>query len=92
MEWELPDLPLEAPRAGGGGHYVPSNFDRRLYKVLFTKVRAHDQTVTGRDIVAKAYGLEPIILAKVNTDTGQVTAIETPPAHVRWGDIPTPLF
>jgi hypothetical protein len=21
-----------------------------------------------------------------------LTAIETPPAHVRWGDIPTPMF
>jgi len=92
VEWELPDLPLEMARDGAGGHYVPRDFDRRFYKVLFTKVRAHDQTVAGREIVARAYGLDPIILAKVNIETGQTTAIETPPAHVRWGDIPTPLF
>ena len=42
--------------------------------------------------MAKAYGLDPIILAKVNIEAGQITAIETPPVHVRWGDIPTPLF
>jgi hypothetical protein len=90
VEWRLPDLPLE--RDPVGGHHTPRGFDRRLYKILFTKVRAHDPTVTGRDIVAKAYGLDPIILAKVNTEAGQVTAIDTPPEHVRWGDIPTPLF
>jgi class 3 adenylate cyclase/protein-S-isoprenylcysteine O-methyltransferase Ste14 len=91
LEWRLPDLPLEvAP--GPGGHYTPRDFDRRLYKVLFTKVRAHDETIAGRDIVTNAYGLDPIIVAKVNTESGQITAVETPPAHVRWGDIPTPLF
>ena len=90
VEWRLPDLPLE--RDSVGGHYTPRDFDRRLYKLLFTTVRAHDPTITGRDIVAKAYGLDPIVVARVNTESGQVTAIETPPEHVRWGDIPTPLF
>jgi len=23
---------------------------------------------------------------------GRVTAVDDPPRHVRWGDIPTPLF
>jgi class 3 adenylate cyclase/protein-S-isoprenylcysteine O-methyltransferase Ste14 len=89
LEWKLPDLPLEVTR---GGHYTPRDFDRRLYKVLFTKARSHDGTIRGRDIVTNAYGLDPLIVAKVNTETGQIAAIETPPAHVRWGDIPTPLF
>src|SRR5439155_12741209 len=42
MEWNLPDLPLEVPRGGGGGHHMPGDFERRLYKVLFSKVRTHD--------------------------------------------------
>ena len=92
MEWNLPDLPLEVPRGGGGGHHMPGDFDRRLYKVLFSKVRTHDQTASGREIVTKSYGLDPVILARVNTEANQTTGIETPPAHVRWGDIPTPLF
>src|SRR2546428_14033902 len=48
MEWNLPDLPLEVPRGGGGGHHMPGDFDRRPYKVLFSKVRTHDQTASGR--------------------------------------------
>lgn len=92
VEWRLPDLPLEMPRGAGGGHYVPRDFDRRLYKILFTRARLYDQTASGREIVKRAYGLDPIVLTKVSTETGQVTAVEAPPAHVRWGDIPTPLF
>ena len=71
---------------------MPGDFDRRLYKVLFSKARTHDQTASGREIVTKSYGLDPVILARVNTEANQTTGIETPPAHVRWGDIPTPLF
>lgn len=40
----------------------------------------------------RAYGREPLLLVHVNTETGTVTGVETPPPHVRWGDIPTPVF
>jgi len=89
VEWKLPDLPMEVTR---GGHYEPKDFDRRLYKVLFTTVRTHERAINPEEIVTEAYGRDPIVLVKVNTETAQVTGIETPPAHVRWGDIPTPLF
>jgi protein-S-isoprenylcysteine O-methyltransferase Ste14 len=89
VEWRLPDLPMEVAQ---GGHHVPTNFDRRLYKVLFTKVRTYDRASHSEEIVKKAYGVDPIVLVKVNNETAQVTGVETPPSHVRWGDIPTPLF
>jgi len=92
VDWEIADLPIEITPRGRRGHYVPTDFDRRLYKVLFTKVRTHDQAVKGKEIVKSAYGRDPIVLVKVNTETEQVTEIETPPPHVLWGDIPTPLF
>jgi hypothetical protein len=31
-------------------------------------------------------------VVRVNTKSGEITGIDTPPAHVRWGDISTPLF
>jgi hypothetical protein len=31
-------------------------------------------------------------VARVDIAARRVTAVETPPAHVRWGDIPTPTF
>jgi len=94
VEWRIADLPMELrdPNAPRGGHHVPADFDRRLYKVLFTKVRTHHPDATGEAIVRKAYGRDPILLVRVDTGQRRITSIETPPPHVRWGDIPTPLF
>ncbi|UCC71171.1 MAG: isoprenylcysteine carboxylmethyltransferase family protein [Gemmatimonadota bacterium] len=95
-EWYLADLPMadleieEIRRLGG--HHVPTDFDRLRYKVLFTSVRTHADDASGRDIVRKAYGLDPILLATVDLAAQQVIGIETPPPHVLWGDIPTPLY
>ena len=95
VEWELPDLPLALPSTrspGRRGHYTPQDFDRRLYKVLFTKVRSHARLPRGKAIVTTAYGRDPIIVARVNIETETRLGIDIPPPYVKWGDIPTPLF
>lgn len=89
--WHLADLPLEIGSVHGG-HDTPEDFDRRCYKVLFSRVRSHEAHATGKAIVRSAYGLEPLRLVEVNIETGAITAAASPPAHVRWGDISTPLF
>jgi protein-S-isoprenylcysteine O-methyltransferase Ste14 len=96
-EWHLPDLPLEAwwtdpARAGRGGHRTPSRFDRTRYKVLFARPRLHDPEARGRDLVRSAHGLDPVVVAHVDLAAGRLLGTEAPPAHVVWGDIPTPLF
>jgi hypothetical protein len=55
-------------------------------------VRSHDPDARGAAIVKKAYGREPIVMVRVNTKTSLITGIETPPPHVLWSDISTPLF
>jgi hypothetical protein len=67
-------------------------FDRRYYKPLFTRARTHAAQASGKNIVKTAYGLHPIVLVKVDISSLEVTGVETPPPHVSWGDIPTPLF
>jgi protein-S-isoprenylcysteine O-methyltransferase Ste14 len=91
VDWDLPDLPMETIHRSGG-HHTPADFDRRHYKLLFTKIRTHTPEATGRDIVKAAYGRDPIVLVKVDISTAKVTRIETPPPHVVWGDISTPMF
>jgi hypothetical protein len=91
LEWHLPDLPLE-PHPPSGGHHQPARFDRRHYKVLLTQARTRVPRTSGRQIVLSAYGRDPIVVARVDISGPTVTAVETPPAHVRWGDIPTPMF
>ncbi|MCZ6690999.1 MAG: isoprenylcysteine carboxylmethyltransferase family protein [Planctomycetota bacterium] len=90
-KWYLPDLPMEA-EFRPGGHRTPSDFDRSRFKVLVTAARIHDRDATGRDIVKSAYGRVPIAIVRVDASTRQVLAVETPPPHVHWGDIPTPMF
>jgi hypothetical protein len=31
-------------------------------------------------------------VVRVNIQKAEITGLETPPPHVRWGDISTPLF
>jgi hypothetical protein len=93
LGWTLPDLPLDkAPAGGHGGHTRPADFERGRYRVLFTRTRTHHPESTGPAIVRSAYGREPLVVATVDTGARQVTGIAAPPPHVRWGDIPTPLF
>ncbi len=91
LEWRLPDLPLD-PNPAPGGHRQPKAFERRHYRVLFTRARTHAPHALGREIVEHAYGRDPIIVARVDIAASTVTGVEIPPAHVRWGDIPTPMF
>lgn len=90
-EWELPDLPISPPDQLHGGHHTPP-FDHHRYKVLFSMARTHRPSDSGADIVRHAYGLEPIVVVSIDSEKGQITAIDKPPETVRWGDIPTPLF
>jgi hypothetical protein len=95
--WRIADLPLDPPSFAAHastrrGHYVPFDFDPVRYRVLFTRVRSHDPEANGAAIVKKAYGREPIVVVRVNTQTSLITGVETPPPHVLWGDISTPLF
>jgi protein-S-isoprenylcysteine O-methyltransferase Ste14 len=92
QDWYLPDLPVEAAPSSGGAPHGSADFDRSHYKLLFARARSHDPAATGREIVKAAYGLDPIIVAQVDIAARRVTGVETPPAHVRWGDIPTPMF
>lgn len=90
MDWRLPDLPMEAQP--GGGHHTPSGFDPNKLKVLFTRVVLHDPDAEGLDIVKEAVKRESIVLVKLDLASGTVVGRETPPATVRWGDVPTPYF
>ncbi len=93
-DWFLPDLPIHTEaeiREVGGGHATPAAATR-VYRVLIARPRLHDRTASGKDVVLKAYGLEPLGIARVDLDAGAVVRWDETPEHVIWGDIPTPLF
>jgi hypothetical protein len=85
--WDL--LPVETRAAG-----LPratDGLEHNRYKLLFARARTHHPEATGTDVVKDAYGLDPLIIARVDSAAERVT-VEKPPARVRWGDIPTPIF
>jgi protein-S-isoprenylcysteine O-methyltransferase Ste14 len=93
LNWYLADLPLEEIPPEIHGHHQPKPFDRNQYKILFTKAKLFGKgEITGNEIITKTFAREPIVVAKINMAKGEVVAVETPPAHVLWGDIRTPLF
>jgi protein-S-isoprenylcysteine O-methyltransferase Ste14 len=91
-EWFVPDLPVDPPTATNRAPHGSRDFDRSRLKVLFARPRSHTAEAMGAAIVTSAYGLDPLAVAHLNMATGSVTAVDDPPDHVRWGDIPTPLF
>jgi hypothetical protein len=92
-DWYLADLPLEERPEGIHGHHQPKNFNRKKYKILFTKAKLYSaESVEGSEIIKFTYGRDPLVVVKVDSANGNISSIEIPPAHVLWGDIPTPLF
>ena len=94
VDWFLPDLPLHTEaeiRRVGGGHHTQPVSDRR-YKLLFSRPRLHAVDATGKEIVSRAHGQEPLGIVRVDLDAGNVLGWDETPVHVIWGDIPTPLF
>src|SRR5688572_12787306 len=87
--WDL--LPVEARSAATTLPRRSNDFDRTRYRLLFARVRSHDPGATGPEIVKGAYALDPIAVAQVDTATERVT-VEPLPVHVRWGDIPIPIY
>jgi hypothetical protein len=61
--------------------------------MLFTRAHFHGSSPSGVDIVEASYGRDPLVVAVVDVgEEGAVTEIRTPPSHVKWGDISTPMF
>lgn len=87
--WDLP--PVAARPAAAGVPRNRDDFDRSGLKLLFARARSHDPHATGTELVKDAYGLDPIIVARVDTAGRRVTT-EKPSAHVSWGDIPIPIY
>jgi protein-S-isoprenylcysteine O-methyltransferase Ste14 len=98
LEWRIPELGMEPEQAGHRRHGFnptthmnPTDFDRNLYKVLFSEAGV-DDGVEGKDIISKARYQKPLLLVKLNLQTNRVIAIETPPDQGKYADIPVPIF
>lgn len=92
-EWFCPDIPMNDEQ-GIGEHYMPDNYDANRYKILFMHAAAKPNGTgsEGKEILSNTMKRTPIMEVEVSLSENKVSRIESPPATVRWGDIPTPLF
>lgn len=94
--WFLADLPIDNLSVEEWrrrhGHDTPRDFDRTKLKVLLAEPRTHDAAARGKQIVRSAWGRKPLAVVHVDLAQNKVIEVSRPPAHVLWGDIPTPLF
>ncbi len=92
-EWILADLPLEEIPDSLRGHYHPRPFNENQYKILFTRAKLFNNgNVVDADIIKRTFAREALVVVQLDIKEKRILSIDTPPAHVLWGDIPTPLF
>ena len=98
LEWRIPELAMEPEQVGQRHHGYnptthmnPTDYDRNLYKVLFSKAGV-EEGVEGKDIISKARYQKPLLLVKLNLQTNRVVGIETPPTKGTFADVPLPIY
>jgi protein-S-isoprenylcysteine O-methyltransferase Ste14 len=98
LEWQIPELAMEPEQAdqryhgyNPTNHGNPSDFDRNLYKVLFSEAVV-DDNVIGKDIISKARYQKPIVLVKLNLQGRRIISIDHPPEQGKYADVPVPIY
>jgi protein-S-isoprenylcysteine O-methyltransferase Ste14 len=90
-EWFESDIPMNTQ--GHQGHHEPRDWQRsRLEVLIMEAIVDGGEAPTGEEVLLQIRDRKPITEVTVDLDAGHVAAIEQPPATVRWGSIPTPLY
>ena len=78
---------------GARGHYHPSDYDKNLYKIVFTRAELRtDQEVEGKEILFNTLKRVPLVEVSVNVPQNRIVDIKSPPETVKYENIPVPLY
>jgi protein-S-isoprenylcysteine O-methyltransferase Ste14 len=88
-EWYAAEVPMNGLEYGRG-HASPADYDRNLYKVIFTAVQCGE--ATGKAILSKVKEREPIIEALVDLKKQAVTQVSDIPAQYKYRGIPVAIY
>jgi protein-S-isoprenylcysteine O-methyltransferase Ste14 len=87
-EWAISEIPMNGVR----GHHTPVDYDRRRFKIVYTRaVLRTDENVHGPDILWYTVRTVPVLEAWIDSE-GQVAQVLDPPQRLFYGDVPVPVF
>lgn len=91
-EWFAAEIPMNGVTSGNG-HSSPSNYNRNVYKIIFTRaeIRAN-QPVTGKKILTTVQKREPIIEVWVDISNQKVVQILEMPEHIMYQGVPVAVY
>lgn len=91
-EWYIPEIPMN-PIEGTGDHHSPTNYDKNLYKIIFTKAKLRsDQEVEGRELLLNTAQTESVVEVWIDLSKKSLISIKNPPTTIMYENIPVPLF
>lgn len=90
-QWYAAEIPMNGYQYRKG-HKSPSNYNKDLYKVIFTKADLRSKDVTGKDILINTLRREPIIEVWVDTAEQKVVEILGMPKEIKYDNIPVAIY
>jgi protein-S-isoprenylcysteine O-methyltransferase Ste14 len=91
-EWNVSEIPMNQ-LPGATGHDYPANYNRSLYKIVFSQVTLRDNLpVQGKDIFLNAAVRTPLLEVSVDLSQNKITRIDNPPDHIKYENVPVPVY
>jgi protein-S-isoprenylcysteine O-methyltransferase Ste14 len=92
VEWYVSEIPMNAVEGARGGHHYPTEYDRNLYKIVFTRAELRtERDAEGKEILVNARIREPVIEVWVDLLGNEVTEVKGI-SGVKYENVPVPLF
>lgn len=92
VEWFAAEVPMNGVELRKG-HFSPKDYDRNLYKVIFTIAEIRSGTsAEGQELLNAAILREPVVEVWVDMSLGKVTAVMDMPENVRYQGVPVSVY
>ncbi len=92
-EWYVSEIPMKRVSDAKGGHYHPANYDKNLYKIIFTTVVLRtDKEVEEKELILNVVKRTQITEVKVDLARNKVSEIADPAKTINYENIPVALY
>ena len=87
------EIPMNPIEGGHYEHYLPRDYDKNLYKIIFTRAELRNNNeMGGKDILLNTIKRAPVLEVQIDLPKNQVTEIKNPPTIVMYENVPVPLY